>query len=122
MGFWLYVPLEDNSRYLHSFWKLGLAMVSMGLSLNPQLYILWYQSCDFKTRKCKNKKCKEKEQVATGIMDYKQHLFHTGIIHPVMVPDKYNLESKNMTKVSKSSISKWLSHGLCLFIEEITVE
>lgn len=73
-------------------------------------------------RKCKNKKCKEKEQVGTDIMDHKEHLFYTGIIHQVIVPDKYNLESKTMSKVSKSSISKWLSHGLDLFTEEIAVE
>lgn len=33
-----------------------------------------------------------------------------------------SLELKNMTEVSKSSISKWLSHGLYLFTEGITVE
>lgn len=92
------------------------------LSFSPQPLILLYMSCDFKASKCTNKKCKEKEQVDMSVMDHREHLFHTGIIRQVLVPDKYNFELRNRTKVSKSSISKWLSHGLYLFTEEITVE
>lgn len=48
-----------------------------------------HKACGLKARKCKNKKCKDKEQVDDmGISDHREHLFRTGIICQVIVPDK----------------------------------